>query len=527
MKRHPRWSRKGVVDRPYRAIWRPDSGESALPEKPTPQSGLQVFYFCDAHGRIFEECEENDTIPERLSALRNDTTGDSLFLGGGDDHGGGSIWDAFLTVDPIRSPAYRLYAHCGLDAITLGNHDLDWGEEVLIRALEDSGLNVIVTNLPPGSAFAPVSAPANVFEFADKLVGVLGIANISEVLNGGQIFTDPIQAIASWVDFLQSRVHSLIILSHLGSLGQPPSDDPQLLARISSDILVCGSHSHLLIPRVEAGESRGNYLQSGSGFAHFGFARWEESGKWFVRNRPVSELPKADRSTTAGRLLRARRELLAQSGRISFSYPSFKEESPAHRYGKENSWLNWACDRLAELARETFPLEENPRLVGMSARFLGSAPLSGDLDLADWYRMFPYGDRLVSFLFSAELLPALLKLNAQNLLSAPHDLPNKAWLHFDASLRWEVLLTSSSAEIQSIRLGGQALETGFTGKIRLLTHSYVACGSGGYGERFAKLGLTPEDLHIHPLSIRDFLWNRARQTSPWHGDPLDHRLIVR
>jgi hypothetical protein len=520
------WSRCPVEGKPYQATWTPHSAGRALPAIPASPAALEILYFCDAHGKLFSDDNKQASCPSRLGELKNSIASDALMLAGGDDHGSGNPWDTFLADGADHSPCYFLYEAAGLDAFTIGNHDLDWGADALARVLEATSIPVVVSNLKADSPLQHVTYPAIVFEFQDKLVGLLGLANYSDVLEAKSLFRDPSNALKPYLADLEDRVNCLIVISHLGFEYQKPVDDHEILKQVSENTLVCGSHSHLTIPDLEGKDNEQNYLQSSSQFQVYGHAQWTSDSFWKIKNVPIAHLLLLTPTKEDMLAKSSLKSELKRRGQVSFSHRSFKAENdPGDRYRKENPRLNWSCDALRSTA-QTLHREASPFIVGLCARFLGNAQLNGELDISDWYLNFPYGDRLSSFLVPWDILPALLQGNAQRLLKPAYYLESTGWLQFDHSLRQSINFDENSATIEDFSLYGEPFEPGKHDKLRLFTQAYVACGSGGYRHCFNTLGIEPEDIQIYPFSLRETLWTHAGANGPTTEDPLDGRLTI-
>lgn len=520
------WSKVAVEGKSYSAIWRRSDKGSPLPEKPKASSPLNILYFCDAHGNLFSESEKLASFPARLKAQREAIEGDFLMLGGGDDFGAGNPWDVFMATDSRKNPGYELYEAAGVDAFTIGNHDLDWGADRLATVLETSSVPAVVSNNLSTSPLGSVTYDALVFEFDDKLVGVLGLANYSDVIEAKSLFKDPSEALGPFMEELSECLNCLIVISHLGYENQLPIDDHGILKTVPTHTLVCGAHSHLTIPPIDDQWLAANYLQSSSQFKVFGHAQWKRGHAWVVKNQPAENLPGIPPNPGDISIKESLQAEIDRRGTVEFDHSSFRlEQDSGQRYRKENPRLNWACDQVWNLA-DSLNKEPFPHMVGLCARFLGSGSLDGWMDSSDWYRNFPYGDRLASFLIPRELLQAFLQSNVQRLLLPDHYLESDGWLQFDRTLKQSIITDGTTASVMSFLFENDAYEAGKSGKIRLFTQAYVACGSGGYRQKFESLNFQPEDVSVYPISLREYLWEQAKLANTNKSNPLDGRLKI-
>jgi len=133
---------------------------------------------------------------------------------------------------------------------------------------------------------------------------------------------------------------------------------------------------------------------------------------------------------------------------------------------------------------------------------------------------------LSSFLIPWASLPEFLEANAQRLLYPTHYIEEQGWLQFSHNLRYCIKNAATKPKVSAIYFEDEAYQANSYDYIRLITQAYVSCGSGGYRERFKKLGISPLELEISPLSLREILWNRAQVEGPFTQSPLDSRLQV-
>lgn len=144
----------------------------------------------------------------------------------------------------------------GIDAATLGNHELDRGPEVLARALKHCAFPMVVTNadLSSGHALAGKLSPFYLFERAGKLLLVIGLLtpdlpHISSPGPGMNVL-DPCGAeVRERIRTIikEHRPDLVIALTHLGL-----EEDRRLAQSIPDIDVICGGHSHNLLPPGEA-----------------------------------------------------------------------------------------------------------------------------------------------------------------------------------------------------------------------------------------------------------------------------------
>lgn len=134
----------------------------------------------------------------------------------------------------------------GLDIATLGNHEFDFGKEVLLERMAGSRFQYLVVNVLDEDTGRPVggAAPYLVRTFGTLKVGLFGLCLTSEEISAenrkGLRFIDPIEAAESAVAALRREgVQAIVAVTHLSY-----ADDRRLARRFPDIALIVGGHEH-------------------------------------------------------------------------------------------------------------------------------------------------------------------------------------------------------------------------------------------------------------------------------------------
>jgi len=141
----------------------------------------------------------------------------------------------------------------GLDFATFGNHEFDFGIDVLTQRMSESTFQWVVSNVLDarnGKAIGS-SVPYLIRDFGDLKVGFIGLclttAQIAPGVRQSFQFIEPIQAAAQYVPLLKRRGANVIVaITHLTF-----AEDRELVARFPQIDLVIGGHEHYPITSVE------------------------------------------------------------------------------------------------------------------------------------------------------------------------------------------------------------------------------------------------------------------------------------
>jgi 5'-nucleotidase/UDP-sugar diphosphatase len=152
------------------------------------------------------------------------------------------------------TPELTLMQNMGYDAVTLGNHEYDWGPNYLASYLSAAGY-------PNASAFMPIVAsnvnltghPLETMGIAPYIVktlsnglkvgifGIIGSDAISDVVQAAPVtFADPKKTAANMVSVLKAlNVNLIIELSHSGV-----TEDVDMAKAVPGIDIIVGGHSH-------------------------------------------------------------------------------------------------------------------------------------------------------------------------------------------------------------------------------------------------------------------------------------------
>lgn len=271
-----------------------------------------------------------------------------------------------------RHPMIEAMNALGYDAMTLGNHDFDYGVEFLDAALDGTAFPVVLANASRKRSGLPYRARGAILErdVTDEdggrhrlRIGITGsvppqVARWNRTaLNGRLRFTEAVDAVRREVAALRDRGADLVIVLTHSGLGrrQPPAHADVLgeenVARSIADLpgvdLVVAGHTHEVHPsdgRRDAHGHRAPIVQPGALGSHLGCidlalvrevavpedGAWPdgrgddrhefEAGPWRMKRTLARALPMADAAPLGSRPLR----------RILKRHPELRQRLGAH-----------------------------------------------------------------------------------------------------------------------------------------------------------------------------------------------------
>jgi 2',3'-cyclic-nucleotide 2'-phosphodiesterase (5'-nucleotidase family) len=237
---------------------------------------LTLLHINDLHGALFADAKGD---PERggmaqliglVDRERAKAPGPTLFLDAGD-----SIQGTYVSNRSRGEAVFEILNAAGLDAMVLGNHEFDWGLDVLRQRIEQARFPLLAANLEtesgqPLESLLPGVSPYAVFTAGDVRVGVLGLTyhNLAAIVRASAIeglrTVKGIDALERYLPELQEQADLVVVLSHMGV------EADQELARARPELpLIVGGHSHRLLAKgLRVGQT--TIAQAGAYGEHLG-----------------------------------------------------------------------------------------------------------------------------------------------------------------------------------------------------------------------------------------------------------------
>src|SRR5262245_56955768 len=141
----------------------------------------------------------------------------------------------------------------GLDLATLGNHEFDFGADVLIQRMAAAKWQWVVSNVIDLTTGKPLGGapPYVVRTFGSLKVGFLGLCLASEGIRSETLkqirIVPPLEAAAEYVPALQREgVDIIVAVTHLTF-----AEDRELAERFPEIALIIGGHEHFPITATE------------------------------------------------------------------------------------------------------------------------------------------------------------------------------------------------------------------------------------------------------------------------------------
>jgi 2',3'-cyclic-nucleotide 2'-phosphodiesterase (5'-nucleotidase family) len=236
---------------------------------------LTILHHNDSHGRLLRSgtYQGYSQLVTLIKQERQHNPDRTLLLSSGDNIQGDSMMYYFksaglgiaadgsaLAPDMSINPLIKAFNSLGYDAMTLGNHEFNFGSAVF-RTLAQANFPILQANVTDTGEYGLSAVPVQ--PYITKTVGpeglkvaILGIGNHRvpsyELPSNipGLTFTDPIQAGIDYAPGLQAGNDVVIALTHIGFTTDPKSVevdnnvDTFFAAQVPGVDAIIGGHSH-------------------------------------------------------------------------------------------------------------------------------------------------------------------------------------------------------------------------------------------------------------------------------------------
>jgi 2',3'-cyclic-nucleotide 2'-phosphodiesterase/3'-nucleotidase len=312
--------------------------QAAQAQEKGPQTfHLTVLGTSDTHGNVYnwdyyrdaeyDDAAHNDVGVAKLAALVNkiraEATGATLVLDAGDTIQGTPLATYYAKQEPItatgeKHPMARAMNVLHYDAVTLGNHEFNYGLPLLNLWIRQLGFPALAANCVSATTGRPAYTPyiikkVSLGRHAPTLrVGILGLTNPGVAIwdranvEGKLEFLDMVSTAAKWVPEMRRRGADLVIVSaHGGDSGVSsygpdlPNENPAALiaAQVPGIDAILFGHAHLDIPqRFVANTTTGEQVlmsepsKWGQRLTRMDFDLVRDCGRWKITTKAAATL---------------------------------------------------------------------------------------------------------------------------------------------------------------------------------------------------------------------------------------------
>lgn len=543
---------------------------------------LRILHINDMHHHLADLSGETiDYRAARISQLvqdrrhavaENETV---LFVSAGDD-AAGTGFDELIGYSPdefVVHAGYATYSEIGMDVGVLGNHEFDWGVELLQLSVQESALFPLVsTNVLSSDDDWPVHG-ALLGVIGDFRVAFLGFTPpddlpVQALRESGVTVIGVAEQVQKLLPVIDPYVDAYVVLSHLGFDEDRPdtSDNPstvvtdtrlaELLAGATTKpAIIIGGHTHTVlneselqqrnvvsrIPILQAGEF-GNWLgEAQMKLTHIGgIVSASYRAQLIEITTNTADEPDGNTGIDTAlqdNVIAPMQQLLDERFRQVIGYVAedaimSTNQTAIDRYTNESALMNLFTDAVVASSAE-WPSGK------VDFAMLNATSISAGLDAGDeitygtLYDIFPYSDTVYVLQLSGQQLKEILQNNAariwhesdfegQGQQRDPHQYHESGFLHFSAGIHYSIAGSAQDGATvaRDMRLNGIPIDDVLELRFAVAVPSYVAIGRGRwggdpvrFGEHGAADGFDMRELTAAGGSDTGQVWRKAVLTS--------------
>jgi len=217
---------------------------------PTADTKLIILHTNDTHARV-KEGKYDGMGFAKISTLVNEFKAENpnvLVLDAGDTFHGTTIASLVQGESIVQ-----ILNTIGYDAMVAGNHDFNYGQERLVKLAGMTDFPVLAANVVKKDG-SYLLKPYVIIDVNGLLVGIFGLATPETLFKShpknteGLTFKDPVAVAKEMVAELESKIHVIIALVHLGVDEETEVKSTDIAAAVDGIDLIVDGHSHTELP---------------------------------------------------------------------------------------------------------------------------------------------------------------------------------------------------------------------------------------------------------------------------------------
>ena len=328
------------------------------------------------------------------------------------------------------------------DAITLGNHEFDYGGVQMKKLLTNVNAPVVCANFFDYGATQPYYAPYVIHSYGAKRVAFVGVCTPSAMVSEKYAFFDDedqqlyelkndevTQLVQQAVDNARGEgADYVVLLSHLGET-EPEGGitSYELVSKTKGIDVVLDGHTHATIEHHDVNNINGepiNITQTGTQFANVGKLLITKDGRMTTTLIPSSEIPYESTTVTAA-INKVKEEMETVVNR-----PIATSDYALEINGPDGRLVRRGETNLSDLVADALCASMGTRIGLMNGGGIRSSIPAGVITYGDVINTLPFDNRLCTIeATGAELMDMLRKCTA-NCPEEDGDFPQVSGIHF-------------------------------------------------------------------------------------------------
>ena len=306
-------------------------------------------------------------------------------------------------------------------AITLGNHEFDYGIPLMKEILAQIGAPIVCANFYEAGEPQPVYAPYVIHQYGDKRVAYVGACTPETMILEGYAFYDTNGILlyelkaSSFYEVIQKAVDDaraagadyVVLLSHVGETQQSMGFSSHLLVNAVKGIdVVLDGHSHNVFEDAKATDPDGRQVivtQTGTQFANVGKLLITPDGRFITQLIKAADIPYSNE------VVAATTDSIRQLVKAATSKVVAHTDYPLIVSDKDGQWVVRSQETNAgDLVADAYRYALKADIGFENGGGLRNDILAGDITYGDIIGMLPYDNTLRRIMVTAEQLKDML-----------------------------------------------------------------------------------------------------------------------
>ncbi len=356
----------------------------------------------------------------------------------------------------------------GVDYATFGNHEFDFGIDVLKQRIQESRFVWLSANILDSSTGKPIagSQPDALITVDGVKIGLFGLAyDFSSILsNPSEVtFEDPIQTAQAEVSKLKGEgARFIIALTHEGH-----AQDCELSAKVEGLDLIVGGHDHAAMLDTQCGHAP--FVKATSDWRNI----WDLNVNFSLKTPAISyqNIPVTDQTAQDPGMLafedRYASQLDASLGQVIGTTTVALDAVESDVRAKETNLGDFIADAMRAATHADVAI-----MNGGGIRTDRSYP-AGQLTKKDIYGILPFGNKLVAIRAKGSVIEAALENGVSQRADLAGRFPQVSGVTFTLRPGQPV-----GQRVSDIRVNGQPLDP--NASYTIATNDYMLGGGDGY-----------------------------------------------
>ena len=498
---------------------------------------ITILATTDTHANLYGYAYENGAETNNNGMARISTyikevrasNPNTILIDNGDTYQGTILSDAVYNKRPdVINPVSKVFNYLEYDAMTLGNHEFNFGLSFVDKILAELEVPVLAANASYKEDGRDLALPYTIIEKAGVKVGIIGITNPNAPRWDDEKVADlnfaPVPETAKkYVEMIKDEVDVLVLAAHVGIEPEFYEDTgadgaKRILEEIPEiDVLMLG-HFHLVIADSQGDTLIGGARNAGRDIVQFDLTLTKTEDGYDITNRAVKTVDmdgvEPDQEI---------RDLIGQEHQATLDFISGEGDSEdgsgggifgqaSERFQPENEIKGIPEGKLQDTAVmdliNRIQLEVSGADVSAAALFSDTSDLeAGDINYGDLFNIYKFDNTLYTVEVTGAELKDYMEWSAQHYntwkpgdisISFDADVPGYLYDMFEG-VEYEVNLSKEAGErIENIIFNGEPLKEEQVLTLAVNNYRY---SSGLKANNLVSAGRNWDS----PMAIRDYI----------------------